>query len=315
MKVLITCGYTFREEQLKRLEALGCEVVTWPNEKEPVSESHYDADILLSYRMFEYTDITQFKNLKLIQLTSSGLDHVPLELIRKRGILLCSARGIYSIPIAEWVILKVLEIYKKSRHFEAAQARAQWKQNRHIYELYGKTVGIAGTGSIGTEIAKRVKAFGCDTVGLNTSGGRRSYFDQCYPTEKLYDFLEQSDIVVLTLPLTKETNHLIDRKALSVMKEEAVLVNVSRGAVINEWDLLHHLGQGHLLGAALDVFEEEPLPPHHDLWRHPKVTATPHNSFLSVNVQDRAFDLAYDNIRAFIKVEPLTNFQELGSAK
>jgi phosphoglycerate dehydrogenase-like enzyme len=315
MKILITCGYTFMEEQLKRLEALGCEVVTWPNEREPVSEYHYDADILFSYRMFEYTDITHFKNLKLIQLTSSGLDHVPLELIRERGILLCSARGIYSIPIAEWVILKVLEIYKKSRHFEAAQARALWKQNRQLYELYGKTVGIAGTGSIGTEIAKRAKAFGCSTVGLNTSGSLRPHFDQCYSTDKLHDFLKQSDVVVLTLPLTQKTSGLIDQKALSAMKEEAVLVNVSRGAVINEWDLLNHLGQGHLLGAALDVFNEEPLPPNHDLWRHPRVIATPHNSFLSVNVRDRAFDLAYDNIRAFINVEPLTNLQDLGSDK
>jgi lactate dehydrogenase-like 2-hydroxyacid dehydrogenase len=130
MKILITCGYTFMEEQLKRLEALGCEVVTWPNEREPVSEYHYDADILFSYRMFEYTDITHFKNLKLIQLTSSGLDHVPLELIRERGILLCSARGIYSIPIAEWVILKVLEIYKKA---------GISKQPRHV--PYGSRIG------------------------------------------------------------------------------------------------------------------------------------------------------------------------------
>jgi phosphoglycerate dehydrogenase-like enzyme len=308
-KTLITCGYHFSDKQLKKLEGLGCEVVVWSSEKEPVTEEHLDAEILFSYQVFQTTDIHRFTNLKLIQLTSSGLDHVPVQAIRKRGIQLCNARGVYSIPMAEWVVLKTLEIYKKSRAFEAAQARGEWKQHRSLVELYGKTVGVAGTGSIGSEVAVRMKGFGCRVIGLNTSGKAQPSFDQCLPTSELTTFLHQSDVVVLTLPLTEDTRHLLNSETLWSMKDSAVLVNVSRGAVVDEDALLDHLGNGRLMGAALDVFETEPLPPHHDLWRHPKIIATPHNSFLSTAVKDRMYELAYSNIRAFLEGRPLTNFQ------
>lgn len=310
MKTLITGGYAFREEQIQELKDLGCHVVIHSREKEPVPEEHWDADILFSYRVFEATDIRRFHRLKLIQLTSSGVDHVPVEAIHQRGIRLCNARGIYSIPMAEWVVLKTLEIYKNSRHFETAQSRAEWKQNFSLEELYGKTVGIAGTGSIGREVAVRMKAFGCRVLGLNTTGREQRHFDECLPANRVIPFLKQCDVVVLTLPLTEETRHLINDEALGAMKEDAILVNVSRGAVVDEEALLDRLKQGGLKGAALDVFDTEPLPPHHDLWRHPKVIATPHNSFLSTAVKDRAFDLAYRNIKAFLEGAPLINEQK-----
>lgn len=309
IKTLITCGYNFRDDQLKQLKDLGCDLVIHPREKEPVPEEHLDADILFCYRVFEATDIRRFTQLKLVQLTSSGMDHVPVDTLHRRGIRLCNARGIYSIPMAEWVVLKTLEIYKQSRHFEAAQSRAEWKQHRSLEELHGKTVGIAGTGSIGQEVARRMQAFGCRVVGLNTTGKKPPGFNQCVPVENLIPFLKESDVVVLTLPLTEETRHLVNDEALWAMKEEAVLVNVSRGAVVEEEALLQHLTRGRLKGAALDVFHTEPLPPHHDLWRHPKVLATPHNSFLSTAVKDRAFHLACDNIRAFLEGKPLVNEQ------
>ncbi len=309
MKVLITRGYHFNEEQLKQIENLGCEVVVWHTEEEPVPPEHRDADILVNYQMLKRMEVSDFTNLKLIQMTSAGLDHVPVEEIRRLGIQLCNARGIYSIPMAEWVVLKVLEIYKKTREFEARQRRGEWKQERSIEELYGKTVGILGTGSIGTEVAKRMQAFGCRVLGLNTQGTAVPFFDQCYAATELNTLLPLCDVVVLTLPLTEDTHHLLNEETLGRMKEDAVLVNVSRGPVVHEKALVHHLDEGHLLAAALDVFETEPLPTDHSLWQHPKILATPHNSFFSKVVKNRMFHLAYDNIKAYMEKKPLTNLQ------
>lgn len=309
MKVLITRGYHFKEEQLKQIEALGCEVVVWHTEEEPVPPEHRDADILINYQMLKRMKVSDFNNLKLIQMTSAGLDHVPVEEIRRRGVQLCNARGIYSIPMAEWVVLKVLEIYKKTREFETRQRRGEWKQERSIEELYGKTVGILGTGSIGTEVAKRMQAFGCRVIGLNTRGAAVPFFEQCYGTTDLNIFLPLCDVVVLTLPLTEDTRHLLNEETLGLMKASAVLVNVSRGAVVEEKALVHHLDRGHLLAAALDVFQTEPLPAGHPLWKHPKILATPHNSFFSTTVKNRMFQLAYDNIKAYLEEKPLTNRQ------
>lgn len=310
MKTLITCGYHFRQEQLQKLEALGCHLSIWPDEKVPVAEEHLDAKILFCFQVFQQTPIEKFSNLKMIQLTSAGLDHVPVKTIHQRGIQLCNARGVYSIPMAEWVMLKTLEIYKNTRYFETLQARAEWRQNRKLPELYGKTIGIAGTGSIGTETAIRMKAFGCSVIGLNTDGRQQEPYDHCLPTSALMTFLAQCDVVVLALPLNEKTRHLLNDQALRQMKEDAVLINVSRGAVVDEKALLRHLGEGRFRGVALDVFEEEPLPPHHELWRHPKIIATPHNSFHSTAVKDRIFELTYRNIKAFVEGTPLKNLQK-----
>ncbi len=313
MKVLITRGYHFGEEQLKQMEALGCAVVVWPTEEEPIPPEHQDTEVLINYQMVTHMKLDDFPSLKLIQMTSSGLDHVPVEEIHQRGIHLCNARGIYSIPMAEWVLLKVLEIYKKTREFEARQRGGEWKQERDIEELHGKTVGILGTGSIGTEVAKRMQAFGCKVLGLNTKGRHTPYFDQCYAREELPTLLPLCDVVVLTLPLTDQTHHLLDEKALSLMKNKAILVNVARGPVVDEKALVDHLERGHLLAAALDVFDQEPLPKGHLLWRHPKILVTPHNSFYSTSVKNRMFQLAYENIKAYREKRPLTNEQNPGN--
>ena len=309
MKVLITAGYDMTEEKLQRLRDLGCHPVVWPSEKEPVSEDHYDTEILFSYKVFDHTDIRKFHQLKLIQLTSSGMDHVPLEWVKEKKIALCNARGIYSIPIAEWVLLKTMEIYRRSRFYEKAQRESAWKKNRDMEEVFGKTVGIIGTGSIGTETAKRFKVFGATVLGINTSGRKAAFFDECFAIQNLSEVLERTDVLVLALPLKEETTHLMNRKMLENMKKNAVLINVSRGPVVDEAKLLERLNQGYFRGVALDVFQEEPLPEGHPLWAHPKVLATPHVSFLSTSVPDRAFQLAYRNIRAFMEGKELENLQ------
>jgi phosphoglycerate dehydrogenase-like enzyme len=264
-------------------------------------------DVVVCNSLFLYNDISKFNNLKLIQLTSSGLDRVPLSKINEQGILLSNALGVYSIPMAEWVILKILEIYKTTRFFEENQRRSEWSKKRDLFELYGKNVGIIGTGSVGSEIAKRLKPFGCNILGLNTSGTKREFFDECMKDNKLHKFLAQSDVVVLTLPLTDKSRDLINSDTLSLMKEDAILINVSRGGIVNEKDLIVHLENNKLRGVALDVFTEEPLPIYSPLWKSPKVLVTPHNSFVSDNISSRMFNLIYNNLWRFKENKVLEN--------
>jgi len=261
--------------------------------------------------LFQKNDISEFSNLKMIQLISAGLDRVPLGEIKRRGIKLANAKGVYSIPMAEFVILKILEIYKNSRFFEDAQKQSTWIKNRELIELNSKSVGIIGTGSIGIEIAKRAKAFGTKVIGLNTSGKDVRYFDECMVFSELYKFLNICDVIVLSLPLTDKTKNIINKITLDHMKDDAVLINVSRGGIVNESDLLNHLNKGKLRGIALDVFAEEPLPTQNPLWNHPRIIATPHNSYISDNVSNRLFELIYNNLKAFIENKTMNNEIEI----
>lgn len=311
IKALLSYAYRFNDEQLHKIKSLGYEVSLCKNEFEPLDEELLDPEVVVCNGLFLHNDISKFSNLKMIQIISAGLDRVPLNEMRERGIILANARGVYSIPIAEWVILKILEIYKNTRFFEQTQKNSEWIKNRKLLELNNKTIGIIGTGSVGIEVAKRAKAFGCIVLGLNTSGSNKEYFDECMSVSKLNSFLNQCNVIILTLPLTNKTKNMINIHTLGFMKNDAVLINVSRGGIINEADLLEHLNNGKLKGAALDVLEEEPLPIHSPMWKHPRVLITPHNSFVSDNVSGRVFKLIYENLKAYIENKPLRNEIEI----
>lgn len=161
--------------------------------------------------------------------------------------------------MAEYAIAGVLQLYKKSNVFSRFQAEHEWKKQRDIIELFGKTVCIVGCRSVGSECAKRFKAFGCSVLGLDVSVFDNVMFDKIYPIEQAKLVFGEGDIVVLTLPLTDKTEHFINRDMLSSMKPGAILVNISRGKVVSEPDLIEALKHHSLGGAVLDVFEEEPL--------------------------------------------------------
>ncbi|NLM45364.1 MAG: dihydrofolate reductase [Firmicutes bacterium] len=304
--LLYAAPYPLREEDRERLVRLDCVVLESTPQTGPVAGME-QAEVFVGMGHFLAARLDDMPALKMVQLCSAGYDQVPLEKLRARGITLCNARGVMSIPVAEWVLLKVLEIYKDTRYFLAVQKERRWQMKTDLQELYGKTMGIIGTGSIGTEVAKRAQAFGCRVIGLNTRGDKRPYFDSCLPRTKLAELLAQSDIVVLALPYSPSSHHLLHRETLRYMKDDAVLVNIARGGVINEDDLLAHLESGKLRGAALDVFSREPLPAESPLWQHERVLVTPHNSFASGQVQERLRELVLANLEAYIKGLPLRN--------
>ncbi len=299
MKLLLTGAFNYSDEQLSQIQSLGYEITFIKDERVPLQIDVSEIEAVVCNGLFLYNDISQYKSLKFIQVTSAGLDRVPLDYINEHGIKLFNARGVYSIPMAEWVVLKILEIYKKSKHFYEAQFEHKWDKQRDLLELTGKTASIIGFGDVGTEIARRLKAFGVDIIGVDIKPIHSEFIDEYYEVRNIDSALSKSDIVILTLPLTEETRHLINREKIACMKESAVLVNVARGGVIDENALMQAVNQGKLLGVALDVFEEEPLPADSALWDMEKVIVTPHNSFVSDKVGERTFQVIVNNLKDY----------------
>ncbi|MCA1320227.1 hypothetical protein LC085_09945 [Bacillus tianshenii] len=298
MKLLLTGAFKYSEEQLDKLKLLGFDLVFVQDERMPLQIDVSDIDAVVCNGLFLYNDIMKFKNLKFIQLTSAGLDRVPLNYIKENEISLFNAKGIYSIPMAEWVVLNILGIYKKSRKFYDSQRDCKWEKQKDLFELTDKTASIIGFGSVGLEIAKRLKAFNVNIIGIGRTKTESAYLDQYYLVEDLNQALKKSDIVISTLPLTKETRHLIDKGKIDQMKSDSVLINVSRGGVIDETALIQAIQHGKFLGVALDVFQEEPLSEKNVLWTLKDVTITPHNSFVSDKTNERLFNLIISNLKS-----------------
>lgn len=286
MKLLITGAWNCSEEQMNNIRAKGHEVVFMQQEKDELPCKPADIEGVICNALFLYHDIKTFKKLKFIQLTSAGLDRVPLDYINSQGIKIYNARGVYSVPMAEFAVGGVLGLYKKSKIFYENQKLKKWEKHRDLLELFGKTVLIVGCGSVGTECAKRFKAFECKVLGIDLFPYENEHFSEMTGLCCLDEKLSQADVVVLTLPITEETKGLFNAARFSKMKKGAILVNISRGAVVEEKALLNALDKI-LFGAVLDVFEEEPLSNDSKLWAKENVIITPHNSFIGDGNSER----------------------------
>lgn len=309
MKVLFT--YNYGEEKMKAVSDLGYEVIYINESKISNCKEIEDIDVLVCYNPFDNLDIKKLKNLKLIQLSSIGIDQAPLDYIKEKGIILTNNKGGYSIPMGEWIVLKILEIYKNSKYFYEMQNQKKWKMNTNLLELYGKTVGFLGTGTIAKEGAKRLQGFGVKVLGLNTKGIDKEYFDECYSINDIGKLLAICDVVVSTMPYTNKTHHLLNEEKLNKMKKGSVLISVSRGSIIDEEALIKKIEEKHFMGVALDVFEEEPLPSDNPLWKFEDVYISFHNSWISEMRNERRFKTIYENMLKYKRHEELINVVDL----
>jgi len=311
MKVIFT--YDYGREKMAKVEALGIEVsyVIESNHTRKMSESFDKADreaqALICYNPFEIFDFNAFKNLKWIQLSSIGVDQVPVQEVVNRNIVVTNNRGGYSIPMGEWIVYKMLSSYKMSRQLEAQHRLKKWKMNSHLLELTGKRALFIGTGTISQEAIKRLAGFNITKVGINTTGHPVSGFDETKPITVLKSELEIADFIIIAIPHTEKTTHLINREMLNTMREDAVIINVARGAIIDEEALVTTLKTGKFLNVALDVFENEPLPAEHPLWDFEQVSISPHNSWISEYRNERRFEIIYENLKAFKEGKELKN--------
>ena len=295
MNILITGAWHDAMKYVDAFEKLGHHVRYLQNEKDQLPCSEEWAEGVICNGLFLYHPIEQFVNLRYIQLTSAGYDRVPMDYIKDHNITIFNARGVYSIPMAEFAISSVLNLYKRCGLFRDNQLKNKWIKNREIKELCGETVCIVGCGSVGTECAKRFKAFGTRVIGVDQYPFENESFDQIVGINAIKDILPEADIVILTLPLTKESKHLLNSEKLALLKTDAVLINISRGAVIDQNALIDVLKKNSIY-AVLDVFEEEPLSESNPLWNLPNVTITPHNSFVGSRNDERLSKVVIENI-------------------
>ncbi|MBX5491193.1 MAG: D-2-hydroxyacid dehydrogenase [Chloroflexi bacterium] len=252
--------------------------------------------------------LPRLPRLRWIHTMSAGVDAELVPEIVNSPVIVTRTRGLHHIPVSEWVLMQILAVSKRLPEFVRAQAEHRWLPLDVPASLEGRTIGIVGYGEIGQAVARRARGFGFRLVGVRRRPQPAPELDALYGLEGLPQLLGESDYVVVATPLTPETRGLIGAVQLRAMRPTAWLVNVGRGPVVDEAALLQALGEGWIAGAALDVFDQEPLPPEHPLWGLPNVLITPHNSGVRPN-QFRAEVLTQfvTNLRRYLAGEPLLN--------
>lgn len=216
--------------------------------------------------------------LRWIHIMSAGYDDIDIDLIKEKGIILTNARGVYSIPLAEDIILKMLMLARRYHCY----AKGKWNEVEGQTELCGKTALIFGAGSIGMETGRRLAAFGMNVRAYDPAPGpeAEAFFRQIETRhENIPALVNEADYIILCLPLNAHTHHFIDSAFFGYMKATAFIVNVSRGGIINTENLLTALKQRRIMGAALDVYEQEPLPDDSELWALDNIILTPHQAY------------------------------------
>ena len=303
--------YNYGGDKMKNIEAYGYDIKVVKELDIIYSEELEEVEVLVCYDPFKTLDIEKMKKLKWIQLSSIGIDQIPIEYVKNTSIIITNNKGGYSIPMGEWIVLKTLELFKNSKGLYENQSNRKWKMDTSIYELYRKTIGFIGTGTIATEAAKRFQGFGVNIVGVNTDGRDIQYFDRCYAMRQLNEMLSLCDVVVGTIPHTKATHHLINEERFSAMKGGAYFINVARGSIVDEAALIGNLKSGKLAGAAIDVYEEEPLSEHSPFWELDNIILTSHNSWISEMRNERRFELIHKNMKRYVQGEELLNVVDL----
>lgn len=272
------------------------QVATTPEESR---ELVADAEVAVSGRLSEEI-LDAGGDLRWVQAMSAGVDYLPQDDLSERGIALTTASGVHAEPIGEQV-LGYMTIFERRLH-EAMrqQARGVWERVTGGGELAGKAVGIVGLGAIGGRVAELAQAYRMEVLGTKRDPSTApDAVDEAYAPDGLGVLLDRSDYLVLACPLTEETRGLIGRQQLRRMDDEAVLVNVARGEVVDQDALVRSLQYHSIRGAALDVFEEEPLPADSVLWDLSNVLLTPHNSGSTPQYGDRLADLFAENYAAY----------------
>ena len=291
----ISINERFKDYLTQPLEALGHEVVI----------DDESAEMVIAYPTLLPKDITVFKNMKYLQLLSSGYDTIDLDYFKENNIKLMNGRGLYSTPIAEYILGHVLNVYQNIPTYNQSQREKAWVKDLNHTQILGKTVLFLGTGSIASETAKRFKAFGSTNIGFNSNGRSIAQFDFCYPLSDFRNHLKTADIVVASLPHNEDTHHLIEDKEMNLLKKGSIFINVGRGPLINESKIKGNFN--HLSALILDVFEMEPLDTDSYLWQTENVILTPHIASNSDFTEEAHIQLVVDNLKRIASNAPLIN--------
>ncbi|HZS79740.1 MAG TPA: D-2-hydroxyacid dehydrogenase [Ktedonobacteraceae bacterium] len=313
--IQVVSAFRFSADSQQLLSEAAGAPITVLNASDDLSAKIADAEVLCSYEVPSNWRKAAPK-LRWLQFPGAGVDSLrPTGLLNKgSGVIVTTATGIHASTIAEYVFGSMLMFNWNWPQMVRLQDQRIWARSANWYnlarkELVDQTLGIVGLGNIGRRVAHIGRAFGMRVLGMRRSSGGADDpdIDRSYPREQLHEMLSQCDYVVISVPLTPETEKMIGEAELRAMKPTAYLVNVARGRVIDEQALIRALREGWISGAGLDVTEEEPLPASSPLYTMPNVILTPHISGTSVHYDERLAALFADNLRRYRDGEPLRN--------
>lgn len=305
-KIVFLDEYSMSGCDLSRIKALGNYVgyeKTYTTEE--VVERCKDAEIIISNKVLITREaMEQLPKLELICVAATGVNNIDLEAAKERGVLVRNAVGYSTHAVAETTLGSVLALYRKVGyydHFVKSGAYAASDVPFHFgyptHQLYGKRWGVIGLGNIGREVARLASAFGCEVAYTSTSGAAR---EEAYPALPLEELLAWADVVTIHCPLNERTRGLIGRTELALMKPSALLVNVARGGIVDEAALVEALDNDRLGGAAIDVYEKEPMVPSSPLLtiqKSEKLLLSPHNAWSPVEAIEVLIRCIEENIK------------------
>jgi phosphoglycerate dehydrogenase-like enzyme len=290
-----------------------------PEEEERWRQHLAEADILFDFDQTHLEDLPELApKVRWIQATSSGIGPFVERLDYARrmpGTVFTRASGVHAQPLAEFCVMVMLLFRKGLHRVMRDQERKRWERFAGT-DLEGRTLVVVGLGGVGREVARVGKALRMRVIGVDVPGYPADpaavHVDELRTPEELHAVLGEAEHLVLIAPHTAETEGMIGAVELALLPRGAILINISRGALVDESALAHALRSGHLAGAGLDVFAEEPLPPESPFWEMPNVLVSPHSASTSDRENRRLTDLFCENLRRFLAGEALINVLDLG---
>ncbi len=304
MKILATLELEPRHCEQIRSAVEGVEIFQ-ADSGEEVERLIPEAEILIGG--FSRDLFVQAKRLRWVQTWGAGVDGVLFEEFVESEVVLTSAKGTVGVHLAEHAMALLLSL---TRGIAPAIREPRWENRMPIrrasWELIDRTMGIIGLGGTGLDVARRASAFGMRIIAVDPEEVELPEFiSSCRRMDAFDELLKESDVVVICAPLTNETEGMFDESAFDAMRDHALLINVTRGRIVDEGALLEALEKGQIGGAGLDVTPQEPLPDDHPLWRVPNVVITPHTAGGSPNRDDRLVDLFCENLKRYAAGKPL----------
>jgi len=305
IKILVSFGLA--SQYIQRIEETGLylEIRQSRDEKELLKLVE-DVQVLFAGR-FTREMFFAAKQLKWIQYFGAGVDHFLFPELVESSIILTSSSGVHSTPVSEHVLGLMLSFTRGLHLLMRNQLKKKWEKVP-VNELCGKTVSVVGLGNVGREVARKAKCLGMTVIAARRKASiKPDYVDELLPPESLQELFTRSDFIVLTVPLTAETEGLVGEAQLRSMKKTSYLINVSRGKIVQEDALVRALEMERIAGAGLDVFEEEPLPNGSKLWNMKNVIITPHMAGSTPYYWERTTSIFCENLKRFVRNEPMIN--------
>ena len=272
--------------------------------------AYFSGDVFPEFSRQFFSATRKASGLKWLQVFNAGVDHPVFATILERGVRLTTAAGSTAEPIAQTAIAAMLYLARNFPRWMAGQRNHQWAPMRAPdlpRDLRGQVMLVYGLGGIGMEIARLARALGLYVIGVRRNAIKTGHVDEIHTPDKLPELLARSDWLVIACPLTGETRGMINAALLAKLPRGACVINIARGEIIAEHALIAALQSGHLGGAYLDVFAQEPLPPDSPLWDMPNVIVTPHNALASAGNETRVNALFLDNLKRWVRNQPLIN--------